>query len=378
MIQSSLYVHIPYCKQACTYCDFHFSTNIRTKAEVLRQMHVEIQRRAKQAPWNALEVKSLYFGGGTPSLLSSEELKALIDSARTHFSFAEHLEVTLEANPDDVTEAKLEQWYQAGVNRLSVGIQSFQQNELEACNRAHTGAEAHNALQLIRSSKIDRFSIDLIYGMIGSTLQSWKDNLATALTYAPDHISCYSLTVEEKTALAHQVSTGKVQLPEEDGVLHQFDYLREWAAVHGYEHYELSNFCIPGHRSVHNQHYWSYQPYLGIGPGAHSFDGKQRFWNVSNNIRYAKGQAPEGESLTLEEQINERLMVRLRTADGFRFKYDLPQDISSEAKTQLLNHVNTAMQNGELHPLPDGFKIAPENWMRSDQIIANLFIDTAP
>ena len=129
---------------------------------------------------------------------------------------------------------------------------------------------------------------------------------------------------------------------------------------------------------MHNQHYWSYQPYLGIGPGAHSFDGKQRFWNVSNNIRYAKGQAPEGESLTLEEQINERLMVRLRTADGFRFKYDLPQDISSEAKTQLLNHVNTAMQNGELHPLPDGFKIAPENWMRSDQIIANLFIDTAP
>jgi len=375
MIQSSLYFHIPYCKQACSYCDFHFSTSLKTKEDVLTQMHAEMKMRGLRTPWNSLQVKSLYFGGGTPSILSTEELAKLINSARHYFALAKKLEVTLDANPDDITAEKLEQWHEAGINRLSVGIQSFDDEELKACNRVHDSAGAHKALELIKASKIQNFSIDLIYGMVGSSLQSWYDNLAIAARYNPNHISCYSLTVEPNTALAHQVSTGKVSLPDEDVVLAQFEYLRQWTHKHGYDHYELSNFCKPNQHSVHNRHYWSYEPYLGIGPGAHSFDGKHRFWNVSNNSRYSKNEAPEVEELTITEQINERLMVRLRTAEGFRYQRDLPKDIPIAVKNQLLGNVEAAMSRGDLFPLPDGYKILPEKWMRSDQIIANLFLE---
>jgi len=375
MIQSSLYFHIPYCKQACTYCDFHFSTNTATKEGVLHQMNAEMKMRGLRTPWNSLQVKSLYFGGGTPSILSYNEIEGLIKSARNYFALAKNIEVTLEANPDDITAEKLEQWYEIGINRLSVGIQSFSDSELKACNRAHDSETAHEALRLINASSINNFSIDLIYGMVDSTVQSWYDNLATALSYAPNHISCYSLTVEEKTALAHQVNTGLVTLPEDDVVVAQFEYLRQWANKYGYDHYELSNFCKPGQQSHHNKHYWSYQPYLGIGPGAHSFDGAKRFWNVNNNKRYINSAPLEAETLSISEQINERLMVRLRTSEGFRYQRDLPKDIPIRIKTQLLKNVDNAMSRGDLFPLPDGYKILPEKWMRSDHIITNLFVD---
>lgn len=375
MIQSSLYFHIPYCKQACHYCDFHFSTNLKTKEKVLKQMHAEMKMRGLRTPWNSLTVKSVYFGGGTPSVLNIEELSKLMASARHYFALAKDVEITLEANPDDITAERLEGWHQLGVNRLSVGVQSFHDDELKACNRAHDAAGAHRAMELIKASKISNFSIDLIYGMVGSSVQSWYDNLAYASKYAPSHVSCYALTVEEKTALAHQVKKGDVVLPEEDIVLAQFEYLRQWAHKNGYDHYELSNFCKPGQPSIHNKHYWSYQPYLGIGPGAHSFDGHQRFWNISNNNLYANEIKLECEELSIVEQINERLMVRLRTSEGFRYQRDLPKEVPALVKNQLLKNVEIAMSKGELFPLPDGYKILPENWMRSDQIISDLFVE---
>lgn len=375
MIQNSLYLHIPYCKQACHYCDFHFSTNLKTKELVLKQMHAEMKMRGLRTPWNSLQVKSIYFGGGTPSVLTVHELEKLMDSARHYFAIAKDAEVTLEANPDDITAEKLEQWHDLGINRLSVGVQSFHDSELKACNRAHDAKGAHQALALIKESKIKNFSIDLIYGMVNSSLQSWYDNLAFASKYAPNHLSCYALTVEEKTALSFQVKNKEVSLPEEDIVLAQFEYLRQWAHKNGYDHYELSNFCKPGQPSIHNKHYWSYQPYLGIGPGAHSFDGNERFWNISNNTLYAKEMRLEREKLSIVDQINERLMVRLRTSEGFRYQRDLPKEVPLLVKNQLLKNVEVAMRKNDLFPLPDGYKILPEHWMRSDQIISNLFVE---
>lgn len=376
-MKSSIYLHIPYCKQACSYCDFHFSTNLKTREDVLGHMLKEIDTRSVIAPWNHSHIGSIYFGGGTPSLLESEEIERILQHIHHTFKdISEEVEITLEANPDDITQERLEHWYGAGINRLSVGIQSFEAAELSASNRAHTAEESHQVLEWITESAFENYSVDLIYGMPGSSTESWQNNLRHIEKYAPPHISCYALTVEENTALAHQVKKGITRLPDEEAVLAQYEQLRMWASAHGYEHYELSNYSKPGKRSLHNQHYWSYQPYLGIGPGAHSFDGTLRFWNVSNNNLYAQGAAITQEELSVSEQLNERLMVRLRTADGFRYSTDLPQrGLSTFHKKAFRKNVEAALRSGVIASINDGFRILPENWMTSDAIIAGLMID---
>ena len=255
-------------------------------------------------------------------------------------------------------------------------FKAFEAAELSASNRAHTAEESHQVLQWITESAFENYSVDLIYGMPGSTIESWQNNLRQLEKYAPPHISCYALTVEENTALAHQVKKGITQLPDEEAVLAQYEQLRMWASAQGYEHYELSNYAKPGKRSLHNQHYWSYEPYLGIGPGAHSFDGTLRFWNVSNNNLYAQGAAITQEALSVSEQLNERLMVRLRTADGFRYSTNLPQcGLSTANEEAFRKNVEAALRSGVIAPINDGFRILPENWMTSDAIIAGLMID---
>jgi len=376
-MNSSIYLHIPYCKQACTYCDFHFSTNLKTKEQVLDKMLGELLKRSIEYPWNSSEVRSIYFGGGTPSLLNPGEIQHFIDAIYDRFRVIEQgVEITLEANPDDINPTALSGWYRAGINRLSVGIQSFHSEELNACNRAHTAAQSVDALKWISESPFKNYSVDLIYGMPGSTVQSWYETLVAVAKFDPPHLSCYNLTVEENTALHFEIKKGHVQLPDEEEVLSQYEYLRMWAKEHQYEHYELSNFAKTGYRSNHNQHYWSYEPYLGIGPGAHSFDGKKRFWNVSNNILYTKDTPITEESLSVSEQLNERIMVRLRTAQGFRFNRDLPKEhVSAELRNELLVSTQAGFKKGVIYPMPDGFRILPENWMTSDSIIASLMID---
>jgi len=371
----SIYFHIPYCKQACSYCDFHFSTNRSTEEAVITRMKDELIKRSKQTPWNGQQVLSLYFGGGTPSILNSSVIQSLIELAHEHFSVVENAEITLEANPDDISPEKIQQWYDSGINRLSVGIQSFHPEELAICNRAHNSEEAHRALQHIQEGPIDDYSIDLIFGMPGSTPSSLQDNLNILQQYEPPHLSCYSLTVEEKTALAHQVKKGKVLLPEENDILGQYELLRQWAKVQGYEHYELSNYAKPNRRSKHNAHYWSYAPYLGIGPGAHSFDGTTRFWNLSNNILYAQGGKGESETLEGTQQINERMMVRLRTSEGFRYNFDLPKNSQKQAWYQeFITNIEAEVAKGTLVANSEGFRILPEHWMTSDTIISNLMM----
>ena len=374
MNTTTLYLHIPYCKQACHYCDFHFSTQRSTEAAVVKAMHAELATRAQQAPWKGSRINSLYFGGGTPSFLAVADLAQLIAKAQALFSFNTAAEITLEANPDDITPEKLEAWHSIGITRLSIGLQSFDHLELQSMNRAHDASHSVQCLEWIADGPIQNYSVDFMYGMPGSTVESWTRQLDQLATYLPPHLSCYALTVEEKTVLYHNVRSGKTTLPSDEVIVAQFEALRAWASEQGYTHYELSNFAQPDKYSRHNSHYWSGQPYLGIGPGAHSFDGKKRWWNVSNNTLYAQGAEVPNEELTLIDLLNERLMVRLRTAKGFLWESDVPFGIDPTLLEPVQQSVKKSEAKGLLKCSEKGFTIPPEHWMQSDTIIAELFI----
>ena len=374
MNTTTLYLHIPYCKQACHYCDFHFSTQRSTEAAVVKAMHAELATRAQQAPWKGSRIHSLYFGGGTPSFLAVADLAQLIAKAQALFSFNTAAEITLEANPDDITPEKLEAWHSIGITRLSIGLQSFDNLELQSMNRAHDASHSVQCLEWIADGPIQNYSVDFMYGMPGSTVESWTRQLDQLATYLPPHLSCYALTVEEKTVLYHNVRSGKTTLPSDEVIVAQFEALRAWASEQGYTHYELSNFAQPDKYSRHNSHYWSGQPYLGIGPGAHSFDGKKRWWNVSNNTLYAQGAEVPSEMLTPIDLLNERLMVRLRTAKGFLWESDVPFGMDPTLLEPVKQSVKKSEAKGLLKCSEKGFTIPPEHWMQSDAIIAELFI----
>lgn len=374
MNTTTLYLHIPYCKQACHYCDFHFSTQRSTEAAVVKAMHAELATRAQQAPWKGSRINSLYFGGGTPSFLAVADLAQLIAKAQALFSFNTAAEITLEANPDDITPEKLEAWHSIGITRLSIGLQSFDHLELQSMNRAHDASHSVQCLEWIADGPIQNYSVDFMYGMPGSTVESWTRQLDQLATYLPPHLSCYALTVEEKTVLYHNVRSGKTTLPSDEVIVAQFEALRAWGSEQGYTHYELSNFAQPDKYSRHNSHYWSGQPYLGIGPGAHSFDGKKRWWNVSNNTLYAQGAEVPNEELTLIDLLNERLMVRLRTAKGFLWESDVPFGMDPTLLEPVQQSVKKSEAKGLLKCSEKGFTIPPEHWMQSDAIIAELFI----
>ena len=374
MNTTTLYLHIPYCKQACHYCDFHFSTQRSTEAAVVKAMHAELATRAQQAPWKGSRINSLYFGGGTPSFLAVVDLAQLIAKAQALFSFNTAAEITLEANPDDITPEKLEAWHSIGITRLSIGLQSFDNLELQSMNRAHDASHSVQCLVWIADCPIQNHSVDFMYGMPGSTVESWTRQLDQLATYLPPHLSCYALTVEEKTVLYHNVRSGKTTLPSDEVIVAQFEALRAWASEQGYTHYELSNFAQPDKYSRHNSHYWSGQPYLGIGPGAHSFNGKKRWWNVANNTLYAQGAEVPNEELTLIDLLNERLMVRLRTAKGFLWESDVPFGMDPTLLEPVQQSVKKSEAKGLLKCSEKGFTIPPEHWMQSDTIIAELFI----
>lgn len=376
MSADSVYFHIPYCAQACSYCDFHFSTVHKTMPAVLQQMGAEIVQRKAQFGPQDVALKSVYFGGGTPSVLALQAIAQLLAVLREHFEISPTAEITLEANPDDINPATLTQWKAMGINRLSLGIQSFHNAELTATNRAHNAEEALACIPLIKAAGFENYTVDLMYGMPGSTLESWQANLDLLTQYKVPHLSCYALTVERKTALYNSTLKGTANLPAEDVVLAQYHALCSWAAKEGMVHYELSNYAQPGFESRHNSMYWEGKTYIGIGPGAHGFDGVQRYWNVSNNSRYAKGEAEERESLTALDVLNERIMVRLRTAAGFRWEQDFHAAFQPY-KGALQKAIEEQVQAGLLMQNAAGFWIPEEHWMVSDQIISNLFQEEA-
>jgi oxygen-independent coproporphyrinogen III oxidase len=313
-----IYLHIPFCRKACTYCDFHFSTSTQSKERVLNAMLLELEQRATELSGT---VDTIYFGGGTPSLLEPAEIARFIQDIRTRCAVAPSAEVTLEANPDDITAERLAEWKELGITRLSLGTQSFREERLRFMGRAHTADQALRSIELIAKADFASWTIDLIYGLPQMTLAEWDEQLSIALDHGMPHLSAYCLTVEAKTALAHQVAKGAVHMPEDADQSAQFDRLMERMEQAGLVHYEISNFGLPGHFSRHNTSYWEGVHYLGIGPSAHSYDGATRRWNVANNMRYAKALEAgesfcESETLSPAQRTNELLLTGLRTIAG--------------------------------------------------------------
>ncbi len=315
---AGIYIHIPFCRKACNYCNFHFSTNHQLINQVIDAIVQEIQL---QKNYLTEPIETLYLGGGTPSLLKRAHLSILLEAVKTNFTLIPQAEITLEANPDDINTAQLTDWVNLGINRLSIGIQSFKDEDLQWMGRAHNADQALNCIGLAQKAGIQNISIDLIYGGPSLSNENWIKNLEIAINTGVPHLSCYALTVEPKTALAHKIN--KLELPNID-TAHQaghFSILQEMTAAAGFEQYEISNFSLPGKRSIHNSNYWSGQHYLGLGPAAHSFNGISRQWNISNNALYIQSLAQsvvpfEIEELTVVQQTNEYIMTALRTSEG--------------------------------------------------------------
>ena len=315
---SGIYIHIPFCKQACYYCNFYFSTSLKKKDELLNCLVKEISLRKKELKGDLIE--SIYFGGGTPSLLSTEEIQVLIDAVYNNFKVVENPEITLEANPDDLSEEKIIELSQSPVNRLSIGIQSFFEYDLKLMNRAHNVHEAKKCLE-IATKYFDNISVDLIYGIPDCSNEQWLANIRTALSFGIPHISSYALTVEPETALASFVKKGIIKNVDDDKAEEQFVILTDELSKAGFIHYELSNFGKNDFFSRNNSSYWLGKSYLGIGPAAHSFNGKQRSWNVQNNAIYIKkitqNKLPiQRETLSVTDRYNEYVMTGLRTIWG--------------------------------------------------------------
>lgn len=319
---SGIYIHIPFCKQACFYCDFHFSTSLKKKDELIQSILIEIELRKNEL--NDEVVETIYFGGGTPSLLNQSDVEAMIQAIYKHFKVGSNPEITLEANPDDINEEKLKEMSSSGINRLSIGIQSFFEEDLKLMNRAHNAQESKACLEMA-TQYFENISLDLIYGIPGSSNLQWRENIQTALSYNIPHLSCYALTVEPGTALESFIKKGIMEEVDDLQAQEQFLILIDELTQHDYIHYELSNFAKKGFYSKNNSSYWQGKTYLGIGPSAHSFDGKQRSWNVKNNSKYIKAltqnQIPiEKEILSITDQYNEYIMTGLRTIWGVSLK----------------------------------------------------------
>ncbi|SFJ56662.1 radical SAM family heme chaperone HemW [Myroides guanonis] len=315
---AGIYIHIPFCKQACHYCDFHFSTSLKKKEELLNMLKKELILRKEELSGESVE--TIYFGGGTPSVLKQEEIDSIIQTVFDNYLVISDPEITLEANPDDLSVGVIDALKSSRVNRLSIGVQSFHQEDLEMMNRAHTAEEAWNSL-LYASEHFDNISVDLIYGIPGLAEERWLYNIEKVLQLGISHISSYALTVERQTALYKLIEKGKIPQPD-DGIAHtHFMMLIERLQQEGFIHYELSNFSKPGFFSKNNSAYWLGKSYLGIGPSAHSFNGVSRSWNISNNALYIKsleeGVLPsESEKLTVGDRYNEYVMTGLRTIWG--------------------------------------------------------------
>ncbi|MDR4894020.1 MULTISPECIES: radical SAM family heme chaperone HemW [unclassified Chryseobacterium] len=372
-----IYIHIPFCKQKCSYCNFHFSTSLNFKDEMLRAMKTEIALRKDELQNRTL--KSLYFGGGTPSILSVDEISSLIDEVLRYFSFEKDIEVTLEANPDDLDKNFLKQLSGTPVNRLSIGTQSFFEEDLKLMNRAHSASEAESSIKRAQDFGFENLSIDLIYGSPTSNLEIWKENLNKTIALEVPHISSYALTVEPKTALENWISKGKIKSPKEEEQNKEFYYLSDFLKDNGFEHYEVSNFAKPGFYSRHNSSYWKYQEYLGIGPSAHSYNGFDiRSWNVANNQQYIKKLndkllAKEEEILSQEDQFNEMIMIGLRTIWGV----DL-ESLKNKFSDRMLEHfqaeIKSKIEDGILIIENSYLKIPEKHWFMADGIASDLFI----
>lgn len=369
---AGIYIHIPFCKQKCSYCDFHFSTTFEEYREAMISTICEEIEQRKDYLQNK-EVKTIYFGGGTPSLLTSVELSKILTTIKKAFKVQPQAEVTLEANPDDITQESLEEWKRNGVNRLSIGLQSFKPEDLQWMNRAHSADESLNCVQLAKSTGFDNLTVDLMYGLPELSLEDWKNHIHQVIEMGVDHVSAYCLTVETKTALSKWVKEKKIRVPNEDTQSEQFLTLIDELGKAGYHQYEISNFAKKGSESKHNSNYWKGEWYLGVGPSAHSFNGTSRSWNISNNRKYLKDciTSMETEELSIADQVNELLLTGLRTVWGVsKANWD---KLGGPNNTQLeeiekLKALNLITESQE------AFVLTKTGRLQADYIASELFI----
>lgn len=377
---AGIYLHIPFCKKACHYCNFHFSTQT---ADMQVFVDTLIQEIALQKSYIKEPIETIYFGGGTPSLLEEAQLKEILAAIDAHFEIADIIECTLEANPDDMHPSKIAAWKKIGINRLSIGIQSFQASALTWMNRAHTVEQSHAAIQMALDAGIDNLSIDLIYGTPSLSDQALMADLDWIAHYQIKHVSCYALTVEDKTALKKSIEKGQIENIDSEKQARHFEIVCARLKTMGLEHYEISNFAKPGFRSQHNSHYWSGETYLGLGPSAHSFNTISRQWNIANNALYIKSIAQgqlnfEIELLTEANRYNEYMMTSLRRIEGFDLDLIAAKfgNRYYEHSIAIINEMeprNIFNQNGNQYSLKDEAKFL------ADGIASDFFIlESAP
>ena len=371
---AGIYIHIPFCKQACHYCDFHFSTSLKHKDDMIRALQAEIGWRKDELGNEKIE--TIYFGGGTPSVLSVDEINKLIMAVHQHFEVTSDPEITLEANPDDLSKDKIKELSQTPINRLSIGVQSFFDDDLLLMNRSHNAQNAYESVAEARKY-FDNITLDLIYGIPNMSMEKWQANIDKALALNVPHISSYALTVEPKTALHHLIQKGEIPLPD-DGVAHEhFLRLVEVLQANGFVHYELSNFGLPGYFSQNNTAYWQGKKYLGIGPSAHSFDGISRSWNVANNVRYIQhidqqNLPSEKEYLSLADRYNEYIMTGLRTIWGVSLD-KIQADFGAKFENYLRHNAQKHLDNQQLIIEGNHLKTTLQAKFFTDGIASDLF-----
>lgn len=371
---AGIYIHIPFCKQACHYCDFHFSTSLKHKDDMIRALQAEIAWRKDELGKEKIE--TIYFGGGTPSVLSVDEINKLIMAVHQHFEVTSDPEITLEANPDDLSKEKIKELSQTPINRLSIGVQSFFDDDLLLMNRSHNAQNAYESVAEARKY-FDNITLDLIYGIPNMSMEKWQANIDKALALNVPHISSYALTVEPKTALHHLIQKGEIPLPD-DGVAHEhFLRLVEVLQANGFVHYELSNFGLPGYFSQNNTAYWQGKKYLGIGPSAHSFDGISRSWNVANNVRYIQhidqqNLPSEKEYLSFADRYNEYIMTGLRTIWGVSLD-KIQADFGEKFENYLRLNAQKYLDNQQLVIEDNHLKTTLQAKFFTDGIASDLF-----
>jgi oxygen-independent coproporphyrinogen-3 oxidase len=375
---AGIYIHIPFCKQACTYCNFHFSTNLDLQNDFTVALLKEIALRKAYIQGDIIE--TIYFGGGTPSLLTSQAIYEILGSVRSHFKISQNPEITLETNPDDIDMNHLNKWKKAGINRLSIGVQSFFSEDLVWMNRVHNGEQAVQAVQDSKKAGFDNFNMDLIYGSPGLTDEKWDFNLQKAISLEPAHISCYALTVEPKTALHNMIKTKKSVAVDQEKQASQFLTGIQKLEAAGFEHYEISSFARPGKRSRHNSSYWQSKKYLGLGPSAHSFDGTTRQWNISNNALYIKSLTAgqliyESENLLPKDLLNEYIMTSLRTTEGLDLQH-VTEHFGKENGRLLENNASAYIHSNQMEKKHEKLVLTRNGKLFADGIAAALFFDS--
>jgi len=373
---AGIYIHIPFCKQACHYCDFHFSTSQQYRPNIIQALAQEIALQKNYL--NGAEIETIYFGGGTPSLLEGSELNFLLDNIAQHHQVSADAEITLEANPDDLSKEKVQALRQTAINRFSIGIQSFFDEDLKWMNRAHRSNEAETSVKRVQDAGFSNITTDLIYGYPLLTHDKWEQNMNMTFDLEVPHISAYSMTVEPRTALAAFIKKKQTAPVNDQQSAEQFTRLMERMQQHGFEHYEISNFGKPGHHSRHNANYWKGVPYLGIGPSAHAFNGESRQWNVANNAKYLQALAQntipaEVEHLSTVNRLNEYIMTSVRTIWGLDL--DKLNAISSGASPILLKNAQPFLNTKWLTRQEQTLSLTPAGKLYADHIAAELFFE---